>query len=90
MIQCTVISVHTGRVKNDCERSENVERAGGGVDLIYYVLRSAKASYRAAKRGEIPTIKIGNRFRVPVAAMEARLAEAGRSNRPDQGDKVAA
>jgi hypothetical protein len=32
------------------------------------------ASYAAAKRGDIPTIKIGQRcFRVPVVALEAML-----------------
>jgi hypothetical protein len=35
------------------------------------------ASYDAAKRGEIPVIKIGSRLRVPVAALERMLAEAG-------------
>ena len=34
-------------------------------------------SYDAAKRGEIPTIKIGSRLRVPVIALERMLAEAG-------------
>ncbi len=33
------------------------------------------ASYDAAKRGDIPTIKIGRLMRVPVAALEARLAK---------------
>lgn len=38
------------------------------------------ASYDAARRGEIPTIRIGRLLRVPIAAMEARLtlAEARR------------
>lgn len=38
------------------------------------------ASYDAARRGEIPTIRIGKLLRVPIAAMEARLtlAEARR------------
>jgi hypothetical protein len=31
------------------------------------------ASYGAAARGEIPTIKIGRRLRVPVAALEEML-----------------
>jgi hypothetical protein len=57
---------------------------------IYYGLRSAKASYQAAKRGDIPTIKVGNRLRVPVVAMDAKLAEAGRCNRANEGNKVAA
>lgn len=30
--------------------------------------------YQAAHRGEIPTIKIGKRFLVPVAALEKMLA----------------
>jgi excisionase family DNA binding protein len=36
------------------------------------------ASYRAAQRGEIPTIKVGSIMRVPVAAME-RLLDRQRS-----------
>ena len=35
------------------------------------------ASYAAAARGEIPTIKIGSRLRVPVVRLEQMLAEAG-------------
>jgi hypothetical protein len=31
------------------------------------------AAYDAARRGDIPTIKIGRLLRVPIAAMEARL-----------------
>jgi hypothetical protein len=31
------------------------------------------ASYAAAKRGDIPTIKIGRLLRVPVVALEAML-----------------
>jgi excisionase family DNA binding protein len=33
-------------------------------------------SYDAAKRGDIPTIKIGRRIFVPVAALERMLAGA--------------
>jgi hypothetical protein len=36
------------------------------------------ASYEAARRGEIPTIRIGRLLRVPVVALERKLAEAGR------------
>jgi hypothetical protein len=36
------------------------------------------ASYEAARRGEIPTIKIGKLLRVPVVALERKLQEAGR------------
>lgn len=38
------------------------------------------ASYEAAHRGEIPTIKIGGRFFVPVAALERMLLETRGSN----------
>jgi hypothetical protein len=36
------------------------------------------ASYEAAKRGDLPVIRIGSRLRVPIAALERMLAEAGR------------
>jgi hypothetical protein len=36
------------------------------------------ASYEAARRGEIPTIRIGRLLRVPVVALERKLEEAGR------------
>jgi hypothetical protein len=39
----------------------------------YYGL-SRNGSYDAAKRGDIPTIKVGRLLRVPIAAMERRLA----------------
>lgn len=32
-----------------------------------------ETSYLAAKRGEIPTIKIGNRYRVPIAVIERMI-----------------
>jgi hypothetical protein len=35
------------------------------------------ASYEAAKRGDIPTIRIGKVLRVPVQAMERLLDQAG-------------
>ena len=36
------------------------------------------ASYEAARRGDIPTIKIGRLLRVPVVALERKLDEVGR------------
>lgn len=39
-------------------------------------------SYEAARRGEIPTIKIGRRIRVPVRALE-RMLDAS-SNRLEE------
>jgi hypothetical protein len=44
---------------------------------IYFDL-GRNASYEAARRGDIPTIKIGRLLRVPVTAMERKLEEAGR------------
>lgn len=35
------------------------------------------ASYEAAKRGEIPVMQIGRLKRVPIAAMERKLEQAG-------------
>jgi excisionase family DNA binding protein len=44
------------------------------------------AAYEAARRGEIPTIKIGRLLRVPVVAMERMRdrAGAGAAARPSQ------
>ena len=36
------------------------------------------SSYLAAKRGELPVLKIGRRLLVPKSAFERMLAEAGR------------
>jgi len=47
----------------------SIEQAG----RIYYGL-SRNGSYDAARRGDIPTIKVGRLLRVPIAAMEKRLA----------------
>jgi hypothetical protein len=41
-----------------------------------YFGMSRNASYAAAARGEIPTIKIGRLLRVPVRALEAMLDNA--------------
>ena len=38
-----------------------------------YFNLSRGASYQAAKRGEIPTIRIGRRVRTPVRTLEAML-----------------
>jgi Helix-turn-helix domain len=35
------------------------------------------AAYEAAKRGEIPTVKVGRLLRVPVRALERMLDRAG-------------
>ena len=47
---------------------------------IYYGL-SRNGSYETAKRGDIPTIKIGRLLRVPVRALEEMLNAASRQSR---------
>ena len=42
-----------------------------------YFNLSRDASYAAAQRGDIPTIRVGRLLRVPVQAMEAKLEQAG-------------
>jgi len=43
----------------------------------FYFGLGKNASYEAARRGDIPVIRIGGRLRVPVVALERMLAEAG-------------
>ena len=38
---------------------------------------SRPSAYLAAKRGQIPTLRIGRRLVVPIAALEKLLANAG-------------
>jgi len=42
---------------------------------LYFDL-SRNASYDAVKRGQIPVVRIGRKYRVPVAAMERLLDRA--------------
>jgi len=44
-----------------------------------YFGMSRGASYAAAERGEIPTVRIGRLLRVPVRAMDALLESAAKS-----------
>ncbi len=41
-----------------------------------YFSMSRNASYQAAERGDIPTVRIGRLLRVPVAAMDRMLEAA--------------
>jgi Helix-turn-helix domain len=59
----------TAEPKTEC-KTLSIPEAGS----LYFGL-SRNGSYDAAKRGEIPTIRIGRKLRVPVAAME-RLIDA--------------
>ncbi len=43
---------------------------------VYFNL-SKNASYEAARRGDIPTIRVGRLLRVSVAVMERKVGEAG-------------
>jgi hypothetical protein len=44
---------------------------------VYFDL-GRNASYEAARRGDIPVIRIGRLLRVPVGAMERKLEETGK------------
>jgi hypothetical protein len=51
-----------------------------------YLGLAKNGSYDAAKRGDIPVVRIGRLLRVPVRAMERLLDQAG----PTQRDPEAA
>jgi hypothetical protein len=60
------------KVEQDRSKTMDVPEAG----RRYFGL-GRNASYEAAKRGEIPTIRIGRRLRAVVPAIERMLARAG-------------
>jgi hypothetical protein len=72
-----IITTESGltRMNDETPKTLSVPAAG----KQYFDL-AKNASYAAAARGEIPIIKIGSRLRVPVAALERMLAQAGTSN----------
>jgi excisionase family DNA binding protein len=49
---------------------------------------SRDSSYRAAERGDIPTIRIGRLLRVPVRVLERMLDSAGEHVRNDGVEAV--
>ena len=53
---------------DDGPKTLSVPEAG----WIYYRL-SKNSSYKAARDGQIPTIRVGRLLRVPVAAMERKM-----------------
>lgn len=57
---------------NDTPKTISVPKAGKD-----YLGIGRDASYDAARRGDIPTIRIGKLLRVPVVAMERMLESAG-------------
>jgi excisionase family DNA binding protein len=56
---------------NDCQ-TVTVPEAGRLLGI------GRNAAYEAARRGEIPTIKIGKLLRVPLVALQRKLEDAGR------------
>jgi hypothetical protein len=65
------------KAKPDPTKTLSVPEAG----RIYFNL-GMNASYEAAHRGEIPTIKIGGRYRALVPAIEEMLRQAGKPPKP--------
>jgi hypothetical protein len=62
------------KAKPDRTKTLSVPEAG----RIYFDL-GMNASYEAAKRGDIPTIKIGGKIRALVPAIERTLEQAGKT-----------
>jgi hypothetical protein len=60
------------------EKTLTVEEAG----KRYFGI-SRTSAFLAAKNGDIPTIRIGKLLRVPVAALERMMLEAGSSKKTD-------
>ena len=56
-------------------RTDRIDNAVSAAGKKYYGL-GRDGSYRAARRGDIPTVKVGRLLRVPVAAMERKLEQA--------------
>jgi hypothetical protein len=54
----------------------SVPAAGGR----YYGI-GRNAAYRAAERGEIPTVQVGRLLRVPIAILEKKLTEGASESR---------
>jgi hypothetical protein len=59
---------------NDLPKTMSVPEAG----RAYFAL-SRNGAYAAAKRGDIPTIKIGKLLRVPIRALEQKLDASSKS-----------
>lgn len=57
----------------ECSKAKTTSVPSAGRE--YFGL-GRNASYEAAKRGEIPTIRIGGRIFVPIAALERMLEQA--------------
>ena len=71
------VTLYSGRVTMEPETRKTLSVPEAG--KRYFDL-GKNASYDAARRGELPVIKIGSRLRVPIAALERMLIEVGRGN----------
>jgi hypothetical protein len=65
-------SQQQGGSNGDALKTLNVPTAG----RLYFGL-SRNGSYEAAKRGDLPTIRVGRLLRVPIVALERKLDAAG-------------
>jgi hypothetical protein len=65
----------TNDVTEEAPRTLSVPNAG----KRYFDLGRG-AAYAAAARGEIPTIRIGRKLRVPIAALERMLERVGKGD----------
>jgi hypothetical protein len=59
-------------MENEAPKTISVPQAG----KRYFDL-GKNASYEAARRGDLPVIRIGGKLRVPVVALERMLSDAG-------------
>jgi excisionase family DNA binding protein len=75
---------NTEVIMTDSPKTLTVPEAGAR----YFNLKR-NASYAAAARGEIPTIRIGRALRVPIVALDRLLEAACKQNAaPDRRDPV--
>ena len=70
------------RISESIQKSEEQPMAGCPTMSVpeagrEYLDLGRDASYQAARRGELPVIRIGARMRVPRVAMERMMQEAG-------------
>jgi excisionase family DNA binding protein len=71
--------VWSGTVNNvECPPMDEAPRTLSVPEAGRWLGIGRNAAYDAARRGEIPTIRIGRLLRVPVVALQRKLEEVGR------------